>query len=43
MKTVTKKVSYVAPLVKQLFVCIEQGFAGSNGFEQPEFGGEDNL
>lgn len=43
MKTFTTHGDYVAPLVKQLTVRIEQGFAASNGFEQPEFGGEDNL
>lgn len=43
MKTFEKHGVYVAPLVRQLSVRIEQGFAASEGFEQPEFGGEDNL
>ena len=34
---------YIAPEVKALRVRMESGFAASGGFEQPEFGGEDDL
>lgn len=35
--------AYTAPKLKDLTVYVEQGFAISDSFEQPEFGGEDNL
>ena len=34
---------YIAPVLKDLKVYVEQGFAISDNFEQPEYGGEDNL
>ncbi len=35
---------YVAPAIADLRICSERGFAGSEGgFEQPDYGGEDNL
>ena len=34
---------YSAPVLKDLSVCVEKGFSISGNFEQPEFGGEDNL
>lgn len=34
---------YLTPELKDLQVYVEKGFAVSDGFEQPEFGGEDNL
>lgn len=35
--------AYVAPVLDQCSVFIERGFLVSDNFEQPEFGGEDNL
>ena len=35
--------AYIAPKLKDLEVYVEQGFAISDNFEQPEYGGEDNL
>ena len=35
--------AYVAPVLNQCSVVIERGFLVSDNFEQPEFGGEDNL
>lgn len=36
--------AYAAPVLKDLKVYVEQGFALSDeNFEQPGFGGEDNL
>lgn len=35
--------AYIAPELKDLKVYVERGFAISDSFEQPEFGGEDNL
>ena len=35
--------AYTAPVLKDLKVYVEQGFAISDHFEQPEYGGEDNL
>jgi len=43
MKTIVKRGAYVAPDVSQCAVMIERGFEMSDSFEQPEFGGEDNL
>lgn len=37
------KFHYVAPTVKVLRIRTECGFAISGGFEQPDYGGEDNL
>ena len=34
---------YQKPLMTILGVCLEQGFAATSDFEQPEFGGEDNI
>lgn len=34
---------YTAPEVKAMRVRMENGYAASGGFEQPEFGGEDDL
>ena len=34
---------YVTPVLGDLTVYVEQGFAISDNFEQPEYGGEDNL
>lgn len=34
---------YQTPVLNQCFVVIERGFLVSDNFEQPEFGGEDNL
>ena len=36
--------AYVAPILMDLHINVERGFAISDSsFEQPEFGGEDNL
>lgn len=35
--------NYVEPEIKALLIDMEQGFALSGNFEQPEYGGEDNL
>lgn len=36
--------AYVAPILMELHINVERGFAISDSsFEQPEFGGEDNL
>ena len=44
MKTIITRGAYVAPEVDLCSVMIERGFeASSDGFEQPGFGGEDNL
>ena len=44
MKTVIERGVYVAPKVDLCSVMIERGFeVSSDGFEQPGFGGEDNL
>ena len=37
------KFHYVAPAMKALQIRMECGFTISGGFEQPEYGGEDNL
>ena len=38
------KLYYVSPAIKSMPVRLESGFAGSaGGFEQPDYGGEDNL
>lgn len=34
---------YTVPEVKAMRVRMENGYAASGGFEQPEFGGEDDL
>ena len=34
---------YQKPLMTILGVRLEQGFAATSDFEQPEFGGEDNI
>ncbi len=34
---------YVEPAVRTVRVRVENGYAATGGFEQPEPGGEDNL
>lgn len=34
---------YVEPAMKVIRIAMENGYAASGGFEQPEFGGEDDL
>lgn len=34
---------YQTPCVRYVRVDIEAGYSATGGFEQPEFGGEDNL
>ena len=34
---------YVEPAMKVVRIATENGYAASGGFEQPEFGGEDDL
>ena len=34
---------YQKPLLNVVGVCLERGFFATSDFEQPEFGGEDNL
>lgn len=40
---IVKKPLYFAPAVRECALVIERGFAASGGFEQPEYGGEDDL
>ena len=40
---IVKKPLYFAPAVRECELVIERGFAASGGFEQPEYGGEDDL
>ena len=35
--------NYLAPMIDTYVVSAEGGFALSNNFEQPGYGGEDNL
>lgn len=34
---------YVEPVMRAIRIATENGYAASGGFEQPEFGGEDDL
>lgn len=34
---------YQTPDVRYIHVNIESGYSATGGFEQPEYGGEDNL
>lgn len=34
---------YQNPCVRYVSISIEAGYSATGGFEQPEFGGEDNL
>jgi hypothetical protein len=43
MKTFVERGVYMAPEINYCSVMIERGFEVSDSFEQPEFGGEDNL
>lgn len=40
---IIEKQFYFAPSLREVSVRLECGFAPSGGFEQPEYGGEDNL
>lgn len=40
---IVKKPLYFAPALRECALVIERGFAASGGFEQPEYGGEDDL
>lgn len=37
------EIFYVEPELKTVRIATESGYAASGGFEQPEFGGEDDL
>lgn len=37
------KLCYIAPSVYNELVIVENGYAATGGFEQPDYGGEDNL
>lgn len=37
------EIFYVEPAMKVIRIATENGYAASGGFEQPEFGGEDDL
>ncbi len=36
-------IRYIAPSVRNVAVIVENGYAATGGFEQPDYGGEDNL
>ena len=40
---IVKKPLYFTPALRECALVIERGFAASGGFEQPEYGGEDDL
>ncbi len=40
---IIEKQFYRAPYLHEVAVSMEYGFAPSGGFEQPDYGGEDNL
>ncbi|MBQ7856105.1 MAG: hypothetical protein IJ348_03175 [Alistipes sp.] len=45
MKISIKQQTYLVPSVRRISVVFERGFSESSpeGFEQPEYGGEDNV